>query len=100
MDFQEVTYNVLLAEAKKVKNLPYRKRKNFQNLNDTIKLCLNKLEKLFRNNPDININDFFKAPYSIYPDEQTFLLNFYVKQKAIKIYKMYKENKKNIDQTN
>lgn len=100
MDFQEKIYNVYLAESRKAKNLPYKGRKNFQNLNETIRLCLIKLEKLFKNNPDININDFFKAPYVIYPQGETFLLNFFVTQKAIKIYKMFKDSKKNIDQTN
>lgn len=98
MDLQEIIYNVYLAESRKAKNLPYKKRKNFQNLNETVKLCLLKLERLFRNNPDINLSDFFKAPYHIYPEGETFLLDFFVTQKAIKVYKMYKESKNVVDE--
>jgi len=98
-DIQKQIYNEFLKETRGARNLPYRRRKDFQTLNETLKLCLLRLEKLFLKNKEIRPCDFFKAPYNVYPEGENFDLKFYTSQKAIKVYKIYIESKKYIDQS-
>ena len=96
-DFEKTLYNEHLKESRKAKNLPYRPRKNFEKVSETTKLCLKKLAMLFLNNKEISPSNFFKAPYSIYSEDEFFDLKFYTTQKAIKVYKIYIESQKEID---
>ena len=99
-DFEKNLYNVYLKELRGAKNQPYKKRKNFEKVNETISLCLKKLAIFFNNNKDVNPSDFFKAPYSIYPEGETFDLKFYTTQRAIKVYKIFLDSKKVVDKDN
>jgi hypothetical protein len=62
-------------------------------MNQTNDICLKRLSNLFEKHKDINITDFFKAPYSVYSNEETFDLKFYTTQKAITVYKIFLESK-------
>jgi hypothetical protein len=57
------------------------------------------LALFFINNKSVNPTDFFKAPYTVYPEGETFHLNFYTTQKAIKAYKIFIKNSKPVDNT-
>jgi hypothetical protein len=92
-DFEKTIYNVYLRESRKSKNLPYRTRKNFQKLNEKTSLCLQKLSSFFQTNREVSIEDFFKAPYSVYPDDSNFDLAFYTTQKAKGVYKIFLQSK-------
>jgi hypothetical protein len=96
-DFEKRIYNEYLKESRGAKSLPYRNRKDFTKLDPTIKLCLQKLSYLFNKHQEINITDFFKAPYFVYPEGETTQLKFYTTQKAISIYKIYINSKKSFD---
>lgn len=90
----EQIYNTYLRVSRSKKNLPFRLRKDFFDIqNDEKYPILLKLENFFKRNPYVNLNDFFEAPYSVYEDEKDFRLDFYLTQKAVKIYNLYQKKK-------
>jgi hypothetical protein len=52
------------------------------------------LSNFFINNKSVNIADYFKAPYFVYPKNEFFDLSFFVSQKAKSVYKIFEESKK------
>jgi len=90
----EQIYNAYLRVSRSKKNLPFKLRKDFSNIqNEEKHATLLKLENFFKRNPYVNLNDFFEAPYSVYEDEKDFGLDFYLTQKAVKIYNLYQKKK-------
>lgn len=94
----EEIYNTYLRISRSKKNLPYRLRKDFDNIKDEeIYPSLLKLENFFKRNQYVNLNDFFEAPYFLYEDENYFNLDFYLSQKAIKAYNIFQRKKNYLD---
>ncbi len=93
-DFEKAIYNAHLKESRSAKNQPYKLRKDFSKVNSTVTLCLKKLSDFFTKHKEISPNDFFKAPYFVYPEGETFDLKFYTTQKAISVYKIYRDSQK------
>jgi len=87
-------YNTYLSVSRGSQNKPWRARKDFDGFETTIDgvLC-KKLEFFFKKFPQINIKEFFQAPYTIYKDEQHFPLKFYTTQKAIAVYSTVQKQK-------
>ena len=82
-------YNCYLETSRKLNNKPFKYRKDFEKFEETDKFIpVNKLSAFFNKFPNINIKDFFEAPYFVYNETQ-FDLNFYLTQKAIKAYTIY-----------
>lgn len=88
-DRQKLIYNAYQHAARTSKNKPFKERKNFNNLDDTNKLLLQKIESFFNANRNVSYADFFKAPYIIYNEQEYFGLDFFVTRKAIKCYTEY-----------
>lgn len=98
MNILENIYNTYLRISRSKKNLPYKIRKDFSDIqNNENYTTLLKLENFFKRNSYVNMNDFFEAPYLVYEDEKDFNLNFYLSQKAIKIYSLYQKKKTYLD---
>jgi hypothetical protein len=94
----EEIYNIFLKTSRSENNLPYKARKDFSKIqNEEYYPTLLKLENFFKRNPYVNLKDFFEAPYKVYEDEKHFNLDFYITQKAIKIYTLYQKKKVNSD---
>lgn len=93
-NLEKTIYNEHLKESRKSKNKPYKIRKDFSKISEQTELVLKRLSSLFEKHKEINISDFFRAPYSVYSDSESFPLKFYTTQKAISIYKIYMESKK------
>jgi hypothetical protein len=90
----EQIYNTYLRVSRSKKNLPFKLRKDFSNIqNEERYSTLLKLENFFKRNAYVNLNDFFEAPYNVYEDEKDFGLDFYLSQKAVKIYNLYQKKK-------
>jgi len=90
----ETIYNTYLRVSRSKKNQPFKLRKDFSDIqNDEKYPVLLKLENFFNRNPYVNLNDFFEAPYEVYEDEKNFNLDFYLSQKAVKIYNLYQKKK-------
>lgn len=98
MSILENIYNTYLRISRSKKNLPYKIRKDFSDIqNNQNYTTLLKLENFFKRNSYVNMNDFFEAPYLVYEDEKDFNLDFYLSQKAIKIYSLYQKKKTYLD---
>ena len=91
-EFQKKIYNEHLKRSRLAKKQPFRIRKNFQDVNDSVKLYLSRLESFFTNNPNIKISDYFNAPYIIYGENEYFDLKFFCSQKSISVYSLYIKN--------
>lgn len=94
----EDIYNTYLRIQRTKKNLPFKLKKDFSDIqsNEHYSTLL-KLENFFKRNNYVNLNDFFSAPYEIYQDEKHFNLDFYLSQKAIKVYTLYQKKKMYLD---
>jgi hypothetical protein len=91
-DFEKFIYNKHLSSFKKHQNKPYNIRKNFDDVGDTTTFYVKKLSLFFNKFKNINVEDFFNAPYSLYKDEKFFDLKFFISPKAIKTYNLYKKS--------
>ena len=87
--FQQKIYNDHLAISRKMREKPFKIRKNFSDLEDNKVAYLQKLEKMFSSYPSIKVEDFFTAPYVIFEDDQYFDLEFFLTSKAKKAYSQY-----------
>lgn len=88
-EFEKFIYNTHLSTSRKQNNKPYRLRQDFdsfENSEDFVTVV--KLGKFFSKFPNINIKDFFEAPYFVYEDK-FFDLKYYTSQKAIQSYTIY-----------
>jgi len=88
-------YNTWLSYYRGKQNKPYRFKKDFKNFEKTKNyIYCQKLENLFDNNTEVDLNEFFNAPYEVYSnDEEGYDLKFYTTRKAIKVYNVYKQIK-------
>lgn len=90
----EDIYNAHLRVSRSKKGQPYKERKDFSDIqNHKDYNVLLRLEGFFKRNPYINLKDFFESPYDVYEDEDYFPLDFYLSQKAVKIYSLYQKKK-------
>jgi hypothetical protein len=86
---EKYIYNCYLSTSRKINNQPFTYRKNFEGFEKKPEyIAINKLNTFFSKFPNINIKDFFEAPFYVYNDKH-FDLNFYITQKAIKAYTIY-----------
>lgn len=88
-EFEKLIYNKHLAITRSSRGTPFKLRKNWNNIDDTTKLCLKKLSNFFNKHKSINMDKFFKAPHAIYTDKPHTPLDFYLSMKAVKLYREY-----------
>lgn len=82
-------YNNHLATSRKCQGKPFKLRQNFNDLEQDKIDTLNSLSRMFINYPSINQDDFFAAPYKVFPDEDYFPLEYFTSQKAKSTYTTY-----------
>ncbi len=95
-EFEEHIYNLHLKTTRQKNNQPYKLRKNFEGLDDTTKIYLKKLSLFFTKHKHINIEEFFISPFTIYPDEKFFDLQYFTTLKAVKSYTLYQKHIQNL----
>jgi len=88
-DFQKRIYNSHLAISRKMRDKPFRIRKDFSDMDQTKLDRLASLERFFNSYQNIKIDDYFSAPYVIFEDDDYFDLDFYLTSKAKKAYSQY-----------
>lgn len=86
---EELIYNSYLVASRSVKGKPFRLRQDFSKIDSTTELVLKKLSFFFNNNSNVNITDFFVAPYKFYGADNYFDLQFFLTQKAVKCYSLF-----------
>ena len=87
-DFQKEIYNSHLAVSRKAEGKPFRLRQNFDDFDQGKVDVLGNLETLFKNH-SIDPDNFFSAPFKVFPDENYKPLEFFITQKAKKIYSQW-----------
>jgi hypothetical protein len=96
-EYEKFIYNTYLKVFRSSNNQPYRLRKDFNGIDDKTFICIKKLSSFFKRFAHINIEDFFRAPYLLYPDEKHFALDYYTTLKATKSYTLAQKKKINSD---
>lgn len=99
-DFEKFIYNKHLSVSRQAIQKPYNLRKDFSDISESTLFFIKKLSLFFKKFNHINIDDFFKAPYSLYKDENYFDLKFFITPKAIKTYNLFLKSKRYIDPDN
>lgn len=88
-DFQKRIYNSHLAISRKMRDKPFRIRKDFSDMEQSKLDRLASLERFFNSYQNIKIDDYFSAPYAIFEDDDYFDLDFFLTSKAKKVYSQY-----------
>lgn len=60
----------------------------------TVELYVKRIANFLERNPSVDMEEFFDAPYKVYPDGEYFDLKFFTSPKAVSVYKMNKNSKK------
>lgn len=90
---EKTIYNTWLATTRSSNNKPFRLRKDWSGFEDKPEyFYVKKLANTFKRYDNVDINEWFKAPYEIYKeDKQTvYDLKFYTSMKAFNCYKLTK----------
>ena len=90
-EFEQHIYNTHLRISRQKKNLPFKYRKDFDFLDAVYANSLKKIAIFLSKFNHIKLEDFIKAPYVIYPDENYFELEYYTTLKATKAYTLYQQ---------
>ena len=89
---EQYIYNCYLETSRKLNNQSFRYRKDFTGFEEKEEYAtVAKLAYFFNKFDNINVKDFFEAPYFVH-NEKFFDLKYFISQKAIKAYTIY-ENK-------
>ena len=94
MNQQEIRiYNTHLAVSRSLRNKPFQLKKTFEGFEKDPKyLSVKRLSVFFNRYPEIDMNNYFVAPYKLYPDVSYFDLNYFASPRAIKTYTLYKQS--------
>lgn len=97
---EQRVYNCWLATTRSKCGKPFKLRKQwdgFEEKNDY--MSIKKLANIFTRYDNIIINEWFEAPFLIYPETQTqYDLKFYTTTKAFSCYKLSKTKFKQMTQ--
>lgn len=89
-------YNTWLAVTRSSCGKPFKLRKEWKDFEDRPEyLSIKKLAKLFNRYHNINIDDWFKAPYNIYTEKVQYDLKYYTLMKNYNTYRLYRQKKDN-----
>lgn len=93
--FEKHIYNCYLATVRSGQGRPYKLRKQWEGFEEKPEYYqIKKLANFFNRHDNIDMTEFFKAPFVIYPEPANYDLKFYTTLKAAKIYKIYKNKLK------
>lgn len=92
-DFEKQIYNAYLSALGAANNRPFRPRKDFDNLKDNVYCELKKLSAFFNKHRDINLQDFFNAPFKVHTDDKYQPIEFYNTYKATQTYTQFQKQK-------
>ena len=75
-------------------NKPFKLRKEWKGFDEKEEyIHVKKLANLLNRHHNINIDEFFKAPYTVYQDDTPHQLKFYTTMRAIKCYEIHMTKK-------
>lgn len=97
-EFQKQLYNKWLAVSRSMSGRPFRLRKQWKGFEEKPEyVYIKKLANRLGRYDNIDIDEYFKAPYRVYKDDNfTYPLEFYITLKAITCYKIHTMKTKNL----
>jgi len=96
-EFEKYIYNTFLRISRSRNKQPFKLRKNFEKVDNELYVSLKKVSSFLKRFPHIKIDDYFSAPYNLYPDEQYFPLEYFHSLKATRAYTLVKKQQENLD---
>lgn len=96
-EFEKFIYNTFLRVSRSRNKQPFKLRKNFEKIDNELYVSLKKVSSFLKRFPHIKVEDYFNAPYNIYPDEQYFPLEYFHTLKATKAYTLFNKRQENLD---
>lgn len=94
-DKEKNIYNCYLKFSRK--GQPYTPRKNFNDIDPNIVMNLRKISIFLSKYPHIKLEDYFKAPEYLHPDEDYPTLSFFTTLAATKNYTIFKKKMEDED---
>lgn len=88
-NLEKSLYNTYLRVSRTAENKPFTFRKDFSDMDDSVILTLKRISNLFIKYPHITPDDYFLAPYKVYPNADHFMLDYYAGMGAINSYSLY-----------
>lgn len=88
-------YNCYLKHSRKGK--PYTPRKDFSDMDPNTTVFIKKIAIFLSRYPHISIEDYFKAPNELHPDEDYPKLSFFTSLAATKAYSLFKKKQEDED---
>lgn len=95
--FEKHIYNTYLATARTTQHKPFKLRKDFDKLDEGKFVAIKRISSFLKRFPHIKLEEYFKAPYVIYPDEKYFPLDYFASLKATKAYMLFQKRSVNLD---
>jgi len=86
-DLQNI-YNQYLRISRTSANKPFKLRKDFSKFDDDKFVYLTRISNLFKRFPNVDRENYFKAPFELY-DDGRFDLDYFSTMKAVKSYTVY-----------
>jgi hypothetical protein len=93
-------YNNFLKTSKIHNKQPFKFRKNFETFDKEKLFLIKKLSIFFRKFPHISQEEYFKAPYEVYQDENYFPLDYFTSLKATRAYTLFIRKRDSLDPDN
>jgi hypothetical protein len=92
-NFEKSIFNCHLATTRSQMGKPFKLRKNFKSLDDSAVFYLHRLQLFFNKFPEVNMREYFLAPYIVHKDTAYYDLAFYASPKAIKTWSLFQKQK-------
>lgn len=82
-------YNTYLRVSRTSKNKPFSYRKDFTDMDESTLLHLTRISNLLFKYPHISPEDYFLAPYKVYPNAEHFTIAYYAGMGAVEAFTIY-----------
>jgi len=99
-ELEKRIYNSWLATTRSRNGKPFKLRKKWDKFEDKPEyIHIKKLAKMFQLYDNIDMNEWFTAPYEVYQDNTQYDLKHYTLLKSFTCYKIYKQRFKGMTDT-
>lgn len=90
-------YNDYLVISRKMRDKPFSIRKNFDDMDETTLFHIRRISHLLSKYPHITSEQYFKAPFVVYPEVEYFGLDYFSSMKAVEAYRLNTKRIDNLD---
>lgn len=84
-------YNTYLRISRSSRNKPFSYRKDFSDIDNPTIVHLKRINNLLCKYPHIKPDDYFKAPFKVYPNADFFPLDYFSTMKGVNAYSIYRK---------